>query len=118
MAEFMPDSPRSGRDARRANRSPSEFQLIVIMRKDGKEIGHTGWTVDISQAGARIKFKGSLVPGQTVQILPDDDSRSAYPCRVVWSTPAQPERLSEAGLEFKTPWIVSRSGGDGKIART
>ncbi len=97
-------------DARRSDRTPSDFQMMLILRQEGKEIGETVRTINISQAGVRIRLKGALVPGQTIQLLPAEDSRSAYPCRVVWFKIPGPDRLSEAGLEFKTPWMTSHQG--------
>jgi len=117
MAERLADSPSSRKELRQSNRAPSDFQMMVILHKEGKEIGHTVRTTDISQAGARIKLKGILVPGQTIQLLPAEDSRIAYPCRVVWASPPGPERLREAGLEFKTPWTVSRQEFSNTLAR-
>lgn len=104
--------PKSRRDERRSNRVPIAFQMMLVLHEQGKETGHTIWTLNISPAGARIKLEGSLIPGQTIQLLPAEDARNAYPCRVVWFSPAGREGMSEAGLEFKTPWTISRQNFD------
>ena len=96
-------------DARRHERVPANYQMMLIIHKEGHEIGHTVWTLDMSQGGARIRLQGALIPGQTVSLLPSEDGRDAYPCRVAWwSNSSGPGRLSEAGLEFQTPWMVSK----------
>ena len=107
MTKHAPVGSGNRKDARRSNRALSELQMMLILHREGKEIGFTVWAIDISRSGVRIKLKGSLVPGQTVQLLPAEDSRNAYPCRVVWSNSPRAPRLSEAGLEFKTPWTAS-----------
>jgi hypothetical protein len=96
-------------DTRRSQRVSADFRMMLIIHKEDQEIGHTVWTVNMSQSGTRIKLKGTLVPGQTVWLLPAEDGRHEYPCRVVWVfTPTGLDRWSEAGLEFQTPWIASK----------
>ena len=96
-------------DMQRSQRVPADFRMMLIIHKEGQEIGQTVWTVNMSQTGARIKLRGTLVPGQTVCLLPAEDGRDEYPCRVVWAfTPTGLDRWSEAGLEFQTPWMASK----------
>ena len=71
---------------------------------------------DADVRGSTALKTGTLLPGQTIQLLPAEDSRIAYPCRVVWTTVPRPGRLSEAGLEFKTPWTVSRHDFSNTVA--
>jgi hypothetical protein len=117
MTKHPPVGPRTPEEVRRSNRALSELQMMLILHREGKEIGHTVWTIDISRSGARIKLKGTLIPGQSVHLLPAEDSRNSYPCRVVWFSSPGPERLSEAGLEFKTPWMVSKQDLSDTVGR-
>ena len=95
----------AGTSNRRLIRIPANTRVTVLLESQGGQIGQGVWTVDVSPLGVRIRSFGALVPGQTVTLIPTEDSSKLYPCRVVWVSPSGPQLYSEAALEF---WAVAK----------
>jgi hypothetical protein len=77
----------------------------MLLESEGRQTGQSAWTVDVCPLGVRIRSFGALVPGQTVTLMPREDSSKLYAFRVVWVSPSSPQLHSEAGLEF---WAVAK----------
>ncbi len=102
-------SPASDGEKRRAQRLGTNYQMALILQNEGRRLSYKVRTVDISQLGLRIRLVGSLISGQTVDVVPAEGSWNSYPCRVVWSRAVGSEFFNDAGLEFKTPWTAAKS---------
>jgi hypothetical protein len=100
-------TPPAYTDNRRSERVSVNSRMMLILQSDARRSSHKVRTVDISKFGIRIRLGGALVPGQTVDLVPAEaeGSWNTYPCRVVWSSHGT-ELFSDAGLEFKTPWMT------------
>ncbi len=96
-------------EKRRSPRARTNVQVTLIVQShDGRKIGQTVSTLDMSPFGVRVRSNGTLMPGHTVELIPTEGSWNSFPCRVVWTSPPGPELFSESGLEYKTPWTVAR----------
>ena len=56
--------------------------------------------LDMSLLGVRVRTIGTLIPGQSITLLPIAHALHSFPCRVVWVRSSSFEVYSEAGLEF------------------
>jgi len=54
-------------------------------------------TMDISESGVRVRFRGQFVPGQIVNVFL---AKRPEQCRVVWTSPAGVKNELIAGLQF------------------
>ena len=96
-------------ERRRSARAPTNAQVRLVLHSlDGRKIGQTVWTIDMSPFGVRVRSNGTLTPGHTVELIPTEGSWNSFPCRVVWTSPPGPELFSESGLEYKTPWTAAK----------
>ena len=57
-------------------------------------------TIDISDAGLRLRLRGQIVSGDIVHVFLNDRPER---CRVVWTSPDAAARELVAGLEFIRP---------------
>ncbi len=87
-------------DARRSGRVPANLQMEVLLNTQSAKLRQKVSTVDMSLLGVGIRVCGSLVPGQTVTLIPSESSPNVFPCRVVWVKPLGSELYSQVGLEF------------------
>jgi hypothetical protein len=87
-------------NTRRSDRVPVNLQMELFLESQTGKIRQKVSVVDMSLLGVRIRSGGTLVPGQTVTLIPSERSFNVYPCRVVWVGPPGPELYSDAGLEF------------------
>jgi PilZ domain-containing protein len=96
-------------EKRRSPRARTNVQVtLIVQTHDGRKIGQTVSTIDISPLGVRVRSNGTLMPGHTVELIPAEGSWNSFPCRVVWTSPPGPELFSDSGLEYKTPWTAAK----------
>ncbi len=92
---------------RRSERIPANAQVTLVLESQRRQtqIGQRVSTVDACPLGVRIRSFGALVRGQTVSLIPREDSSKCYPCRMGWVSPLSPRLSSQAGLEF---WAAAK----------
>ncbi|MFZ0959682.1 MAG: PilZ domain-containing protein [Terriglobia bacterium] len=57
-------------------------------------------TIDLSEAGVRLRLSGQVEPGQIVEVFL---GKHPERCRVVWTNPTPARQELIAGLEFIRP---------------
>ncbi len=89
--------------ARRSERISVGIPLKLLVESQGRKVEQDARTVDFSQLGVRVQSRAVLTPGQTVEIIPNEEPRYLLPSRVVWVGKAGSQRYTQAGLEFLCP---------------
>jgi hypothetical protein len=83
------------------------MSMTLVLELEGKKVRYKGRLVDVSTLGVRVRSGGTLAAGQSVEVILTEGSWNVYPCRVGWVSATAPEQpMSEAGLEYKTPWTA------------
>ncbi len=89
--------------ARRSERISVSIPIKLVVDSQGRKVEQQARTIDFSQLGVRVQSKALLTPGQTVEIIPNEEPRYVVPGRVVWVGKAGSQQYSHAGLEFLSP---------------
>ena len=85
-------------DLRQSERIPATIPIILLVESERFKMEHSASTIDLSVGGLRIRAPLALVPGETVGIITQGDSRHAISTRVVWARPVGADPWSLAGL--------------------
>jgi PilZ domain len=85
---------------RRSRRIPAQLPVKLVLGSLLSKSACDALTLDISQAGARVRANVSLSPGQSVQVVPNEGLKRAIPGRIVWVSRLFSGPLGEAGIEF------------------
>ncbi|SRR5712692_5158732 len=116
LEDFHPKADKEGRRMRvytvphRTSRRHERLAAVspatlFIDSEAGGIVGHSSYTLDISERGARLRTSAiALSPGQTVVVLPHGEApRRAVRGRVAWIREAGSDQERELGLEFHNP---------------
>jgi hypothetical protein len=85
---------------RRSKRVPAQIPVKLVTNSLFRRSACQALTLDISQAGARVRAHAKLSPGQPVQVVPNEGIERAIPGRIVWVSQLFAGPLGEAGIEF------------------
>jgi hypothetical protein len=96
----------SAQPVRRSLRRIAKIAIVVFVEKDSEREGCDGFTVDVSELGARIQAGIALTPGQMVEVVPVNGSEPVA-ARVVWVGKPASELEGQAGLEFLNPFNIA-----------
>ena len=96
----------SAQPVRRSLRRIAKIAIVVFVEKDSEREGCDGFTVDVSELGARIQAGIALTPGQMVEVVPVNGSEPVA-ARVVWVGKPASELEGQAGLEFLNPFTIA-----------
>ncbi len=88
---------------RRSERRQTKKAVVLLVETGGETLWQEATSVDISQYGTRIESKGSLQPGQILELVQPESPRTPLRCMVVWSADVGSDGKAEAGLEFLQP---------------
>jgi len=91
---------------RRSERKRARIAIVVYTENESEREGSDGFTVDVSELGARIQSGISLTPGQLVEVAPVNGSEPVT-ARVVWVGKPASGLEGQAGLEFLNPTDIS-----------
>jgi PilZ domain-containing protein len=85
-------------DARRAERISLGVPVFILIHAEGRKLRHKSQMMNVSWAGTKLKTAVTVLPGQTVQILPAQSPlRFVVRGRVVWTD------RSVLGVDFFEP---------------
>jgi hypothetical protein len=85
---------------RRLRRIPAQLPIKLVLGSLFTKSACDALTLDISQAGARVRATIPLSPGQAVQVVPSEGIRRPIPGRIVWVSRLFAGPQGEAGIEF------------------
>jgi hypothetical protein len=85
---------------RRLRRIPAQLPIKLVLSSLFTKSACDALTLDISQAGARVRASVPLSPGQSVQVVPNEGIERAIPGRIVWVSRLFAGPHAEAGIEF------------------
>jgi hypothetical protein len=85
---------------RRLRRIPAQLPIKLVLGSLFTKSACDALTLDISQAGARVRASVPLSPGQSVQVVPSEGIKRAIPGRIVWVSRLFAAPHGEAGIEF------------------
>ena len=85
---------------RRLRRIPAQLPIKLVLGSLFTKSACQAFTLDISQAGARVRASVPLSPGQSVQVVPSEGLKRAIPGRIVWVSRLVAGPDGEAGIEF------------------
>jgi PilZ domain len=88
---------------RRSRRFPAQLPVKLVLGSLQTRSACDALTLDISQAGARVRASVPLSPGQSVQVVPNEGIKRAIPGRIVWVSRLLAGPQGEAGIEFVQP---------------
>jgi PilZ domain len=88
---------------RRGARSPARLALMLIIDADGEKVESPARAYDFSQFGLGVKAGAPLVPGQIVDVIPNEGPEYRVRSRVIWVGEAESDKGGKAGLEFLQP---------------
>ena len=91
---------------RRERRVTFATRAPLATGRDRVDLIEDSSTVDISESGVRLRFRGQIVPGQIVEVFL---SKRPEPCRVVWTSLERATTEIVAGLEFIRPLNDARA---------
>jgi hypothetical protein len=94
----MRDPFSSGR--RRSRRIPATIPIRLVVESEGLKLELESSTVDLSFHGVKVRTPFVLLPGETVGMVTEGDTRHAISARVVWAQRTGADLWSLAGFEF------------------
>jgi PilZ domain len=90
---------------RRSPRFITHFTVVLITRKGESRAESPAQVVDFSGFGLTIASHESLVPGEQVEIVPQEGPEYVVVCRVVSVHEIEKGQGVRAGLEFLKPIV-------------
>jgi PilZ domain len=84
----------------RAKRFAAQLPIKLLLDSRSRKSACDALTMDISPAGARVRAKVPLAPGQAVRVVPNEGIARAIPGRIVWVNRIMASPNGEAGIEF------------------
>ncbi len=99
MASRLPIAGRISR--RRVLAVPIPITLRLESR--GEKTSHTGFALDISTGGMRLRLTTPVQQGQAVELLPSGSKVPVVPGKVAWVGKKEPSWTIEARIEFLRP---------------
>jgi PilZ domain-containing protein len=88
---------------RRAERTTLAKPVTLLVDSDRSQIAHGAFGIDLSELGIRVRSSAGLLPGQLVNVVPNQGSMQAVPSRVIWVGEEGSSRAGEAGIAFLEP---------------
>src|ERR1035437_5418308 len=85
---------------RRWERRPVTIPISLVLKAHNSKADDSAMTVDISQHGAKVRTKLTLVSGERVGVLLNGEFQDAIPTRVAWVREFESSPWTLAGLEF------------------
>jgi PilZ domain len=85
---------------RRSKRVHAQLPIKLLLDSLFAKYACEALTLDISQAGARVRANIPLSPGQAVRVVPNEGIDRAIPGRIVWVNRQFEGTHGEAGIEF------------------
>jgi hypothetical protein len=85
---------------RRWERQPSKIPISLVSEANHLKTDDSAMTADISQHGAKVRTKLTLVTGERVGIVLKGGFPDAIPAHVVWVREDESSHSTLAGLEF------------------
>jgi hypothetical protein len=96
-------SPNSETKTRRCQRRRVRLALMLISDPEGEKVESPAISFDFSQYSLGVETGASLVPGQLVDIVPNEGPEFAVRGHIVWVGEAGSDQQGKAGLEFLQP---------------
>ena len=91
-------------DLRQSQRIPATISIRLVVESVHFKVEHEASAIDLSLRGVKVRTRFALLPGETVGIITQGDSRHAISARVVWVQRVGTDLWSLAGLEFLETW--------------
>jgi len=85
---------------RRWERRPVTIPISLTLKLHNSKADDSAMTVDISQHGAKVRTKHTLVAGERVRVGLNGEFPGGIPARVVWVREYESSQWTLAGLEF------------------
>ncbi|HXJ91752.1 MAG TPA: PilZ domain-containing protein [Terriglobia bacterium] len=90
-------------ERRRANRHSIERRVKLLVESDRTNTHRDAVTVDVGTLGARVLSDARLSPGQSVDLIVNQDAPVILSAQVVWVDVTEASGTRQAGLEFTDP---------------
>ena len=87
-------------DLRQSERIPATIPISLLVESERFKVEHSASTINLSVGGLRVRAPLALVPGETVGIITQGDSRHALSTRVVWAQRVGTNHGFLSGLAF------------------
>jgi hypothetical protein len=84
---------------RRQRREEMAGPVALVVEYDLTKVSFDAHLVEVSSGGATLQTRVKLVPGENVQIIPNDGGRTVA-TQVVWVNELEVHEVVEAGLRF------------------
>lgn len=103
-----PPPPPAAANRRGGRRMPPRAGVMVTCRPSAMDVGpsHTVAVLDLSDAGARLRLRGPLKPGQTAVLTLEgayNGKTVRREARVRWCGPAAADGTAVVGFAFDKP---------------
>jgi PilZ domain-containing protein len=85
---------------RRSERIHVNMPLTLRLQFASVHATFSASTIDLSELGARIRADAPLVPGQRIEVIPNESAGVPVPGRVVWVGRMGSAQAGQAGVEF------------------
>jgi hypothetical protein len=74
--------------------------VAIVVDYDLTKASFGAYLVEVSSEGATLQTSVKLVPGQSVQVIPNDGEGRAVATQVVWVSELELHEVVQAGLRF------------------